>query len=60
MCQAAGGWMQELGAHEAHVSRQVMLGEGVSKIGDSGAVVHQKLLLAYAVLDPMETHVHGF
>ena len=51
--------MQEVGAHEAHVSRRVMLGEGVGKICDPGAVVYQELLLAYTVLDPMETHVHG-
>ena len=37
-----------------------MFGEWVAEIGDPGAVVYQKLLLAYAVLDPMETHVHGF
>ena len=47
-------------ALEAVVGSGVVFGVVVTKVDDPGRVVDEKLLLALAVLDPVEAHVDGF
>lgn len=46
-------------AHEAMMSRRVVLGEVVSKVITARCPKNVELSLLGAVPDPIETHVHG-
>ena len=52
--------MKVNGTHCLMVLRGVMLGEVVSSIVSTGFPLDVKLRLSLAILEPVETHVHGF
>ena len=47
-------------ALEAVVGSGVVFGVIITKVEGTGSVVDEELLLAFAVLDPVEAHVDGF
>ena len=52
--------MQETVAHETVVTGGMVFGMVITEIVGARAPVDEKLALAYSILEPIETHVHGF